>query len=64
MHFDQATNGNFRYQEFVKFFELDKFVSGTSITKKIMFSFFLEQISSSVHVQVHTCSTQIKSVLK
>ena len=63
MHFDQATNGNFWYQEFVKFIELDKFVSGTSITKK-MFSFFLEEISSSVHVQVHTCRTQIKSVLK
>ena len=34
MHFDQATNGNFRYEEFVKFIELDKFVSGTSVTKK------------------------------
>ena len=30
----QATNGNFRHEEFVKFIELDKFVSGTSITKK------------------------------
>ena len=34
MHFDQATEGNFWYDEFVKFIELDKFVSGTSITKK------------------------------
>ena len=64
MQFDQATNGNFWYEEFVTFIELDKFVSGTSITKKIMFSFFLEEISSSVHVQVHTCRTQIKLVLK
>ena len=34
MQFDQATNGNFRYEEFVTFIELDKLVSGTSITKK------------------------------
>ena len=57
MQFDQATNGNFRYEEFVTFIELDKLVSGTSITKKCS---LLEQISSSVHVQVHTCRTQIK----
>ena len=34
MQFDQATSGNFRYEEFVTFIELDKLVSGTSITKK------------------------------
>ena len=34
MQFDQATNGNFWYEEFVTFIELDKLVSGTSITKK------------------------------
>ena len=32
-YFDQATIGNFQYEEFVKFIELDYFVSGTSITK-------------------------------
>ena len=56
MHFNQATNGNFRYEEFVKFIELDKFVSGSSITKNV--PFFLEQ------TWVQTCKTQIKLVLK
>ena len=34
MQFDQATDGNFWYEEFVTFIELDKLVSGISITKK------------------------------
>ena len=34
MQFDQASSGNLRYEEFVTFIELDKLVSGTSITKK------------------------------
>ena len=45
MQFDQAINGNVCYEEFVEFIE---FVL-----------FFLEQISPSVHVQLHTCRTQI-----